>query len=170
MKFLKSLAFALIAASAVLLAQVVEAEAPNEQRLYRAERFAVALPFNISSTINAGQRYAINSPTRGYVTGLYYVYEGPNAVSGGTAANIVAKVNGVSLTTISLTVPNNAAVLSSAMSIVSKDKASNANRVARGGVIEIAATGAPVMAGTLGGQGRIVVEVTPDYVPTRFQQ
>lgn len=170
MKFLTSLACTVLLGLAALLPLQANAQPPLETRMNTAEKVFLPVPFNVSNTIYGAKRYAVASPVDGWVTGLYFTYEGPNAITSGTSANIVAKIGGVSLTTISVTVPSPTAVLAAISSTALPKDVSTTGDVTKGQVIELGATGSPLMTGTTGGEGRMVIEVTPNYTPARFRQ
>lgn len=169
-KSLKNGLMGLLAAAVLLVAGAVHAAPPLETRMDTAEKVFLPVQVNVSGTINAAKRYAVTSPVNGWITGLYFTYEGPNAITSGTAANIVAKVGGVSLTTISITVPSPTAVLDVISSTATVKQVSTTGDVTKGQAIELDATGSPLMTGTYGGEGRMLIEITPNYTPARFRQ
>ena len=160
----------MVAALAILamVPLATHADPSNEAAIKQAEKVRLTVPLNVSNTVYTANRYAVASPIDGWVTGLYYVYEGPNAITSGTSAIVVAKIGGVSLTTISITVPSGTAVLGTISSTTTAKAVSTTGDVTRGQVIEFAATGSPVMSGN--GYGRLTVEITPNYTPARFRQ
>lgn len=171
MKFLKTISFTCLTLALLVVAQTGNAAPADSKRVSRAEKVNLVVPFNVSNTIYTAKKYAVASPVDGWITGLYFTYEGPNAVTSGTSANIVAKIGGVSLTTISITVPSPTSVLAGISSTVNSPKdVSTTGDVTKGQVIELGATGSPLMTGTTGGEGRMVIEVTPNYTPARFRQ
>lgn len=171
MKFLTSLACLVLLVLAALLPVQVNAEPPLSTRMITAEKLFLPVPFNVSNTIYTAKKYAVQSPVDGWITGMYFTYTGPNAITSGTSANIVAKIGGVSLTTISITAPSPTAVLAAISSTVASPKdVSTTGDVTKGQVIELGATGSPLMTGTSGGEGLMVLEITPNYTPVRFRQ
>lgn len=169
MKSLRKLTAALVLGLIALLPMASHASPPNEAEMKVAEKRILTLPFDVSNTIYSATRYAVASPVDGWITGLYFTYEGPQTITSGTSANIVAKIGGVSLTTISITVPSGTTVLGVVSSTARVSQVSNTAKVTKGSAIEFAATGSPLMTGA-GGKGRLTVEVTPNYTPARFRQ
>lgn len=169
-KPLKNSLMGLLAAAVLLVAGAAYAAPPLEVRMNTAEKVYLPLHVNTSSTINTAVRYATPSPVDGWITGLYFTYEGPNAITSGTAANFVAKVGGVSLTTISITVPSPTAVLDAISSTATVAQVSTTGDVTKGQTIEVDATGSPLMTDTSGGLGRMLIEITPNYTPARLRQ
>lgn len=160
MKSLKNTLLATVASLALVAGAY--ASPPLETRMNVAEKVGLTLPVDVSNTVYSATRYAVASPVRGRITGLYFTYEGPNAITSGTSAIIVAKVGGVSATDPSLTVPSGTTVLAAVSDTAAY---ATATKVKKGEVIEFALTGSPIMAGA-GGKGRITLEITPDYVKT----
>lgn len=140
------------------------AEKTLDTRMESAEKVRITLPYNVSDTINAANNYAVISPVKGWVTGLYYTHLGPAAITSGSSANIVAKIGGVSMTTISVTVVSGTQALGVISSTVAAPRfVSTTGDVNRGQVIELDDTGSPVMTGTVGGPGFMTLEITPNY-------
>lgn len=136
MKTIKLLSGVIMLALCAMLAIPALAASNDAKRLDQAEKIYLPVPFNVSNTIYTANKYAVQSPVDGWITGLYYTYEGPSAITSGTSAVIVAKIGGVSLTTISITVPSPTAVLASISSSVPNPKyVSTTGDVTKGQVI-----------------------------------
>lgn len=161
MKLLKTI---LAAAALFVGLQVAEVKAApaNETRLNTAEKVHLPLFINVSNTVNSGTRYMVPSPINGYVTGVMVAYEGPNQITS-SSSNVRVQVSGS--TVISVTVPSGTTALTG---VSSTQAVSNTFKVKAGQVIEVSMTGSPVMSGT--GAAKALITLTPNYIPSRFQQ
>ncbi|CAB4136920.1 hypothetical protein UFOVP315_2 [uncultured Caudovirales phage] len=152
-----------------MLAGMVFADPVDSKRVELAEKVRLVLPYNVSSTINGARTTAVQTPISGWLTGLYYTYEGPNAITSGSAV-IFPIISGVSVTTLSLTVPSGTVAFAPVSRTTTVARVSTTADISAGTVITISGTGSPVISGANGGLGNIVLEITPNYTPARFRQ